>query len=354
MRKLASVRKVLSLSPIPGADFIERATIDGWEVVVKKGEFQVNDLCIFFEIDSFLPDTPTFAFLGTPCTYEGRSGHRLKTVRLRKCISQGLALPLSSFGFTDLPEGTDLTDVLNVIKYDNSVTISGSTPGLKAGNPSSSFPSFIPKTDQERIQNLTHYFESYADLQFEETLKLDGSSCTMYKVPSTPKWYERVLRFFGYPIATTHFGVCSRNLEIKRSPTSDFWKVADSYSIESRLPVGYAIQGELIGPRIQSNHEKVTSLQYYVFDVYDISAKRYLLPSERHLFCQHYDLPHVPIVSHIVSIFKECPDLPSLLARVDGPSMNPDTVSEGRVYKCTTNHITFKCINNKYLLHHEQ
>lgn len=369
-RKLASIRRVRRLDAIPGADNIECATIDGWEVVVKKGEFKADDLCVYFEVDSFLPNEPRYEFLKDLKTHQGKSGYRLKTIRLRKQLSQGLALPLVSFPeITNPVELQEVTELLNVFKYDNAV--STSTGSVKCGKSAGSFPSYIPKTDEERIQNLTSWFERYKDEEWEESFKLDGSSCTMYKVVRKANLFDKIKRFFGFKVNLEHFGVCSRNVELKRSDNyskaftngeqvseynqSDFWKVAIRYEVEKYIPVGFALQGELIGPKIQSNHEKVEDLDFYIFKIFNILEQRTLTPIERYAFMAKYlgHMKHVP-TNGMVKIFEVCPDVPSLLARVKGPSMNKGTISEGRVYKSMDGTKSFKCINNEYLLKCEE
>lgn len=372
-RKLVSIQRIQRIDPIAEADAIECATIHGWELVTKKGEFAVGDLCVFFEIDSFLPEDPRYEFLKDLKTHQGRKGYRLKTIWLRGQVSQGLALPLCMFPeITNPIEFDEVTGLLNVIKYDNSIAQSDNKPGLKAGPTVGKFPHFIPKTDQERIQNLSDWFTRYSDVEWEETLKLDGSSCTMYKVAKSPSIWSRIKAFFGAPLVNYHFGVCSRNLEIKRSDnyvktftnsdkestyqSSDFWRVAHLYNVERHLPTGYAIQGELIGPRIQANHEKVEGLDFFIFDVYDILNSRYLTPLERANFVSTFlpTMKHVPVLNPSICIFEVCPDIKSLLIRVQGQSMNPGTISEGRVYKSLDGTKSFKCINNDFLLKCEQ
>ena len=372
-RKLVSIQRIHRIDPIAKADAIECVTIHGWELVAKKGEFAVGDLCCFFEIDSFLPEDPRYEFLKDLKNHQGRKGYRLKTIRLRGQVSQGLALPLCMFPeITNPIEFDEVTDLLNVIKYDNSIAQTDNKPGLKAGPTAGKFPHFIPKTDQERIQNLSDWFTRYSDVEWEETLKLDGSSCTMYNIEKPPSLWQRIRGFFGLPVISNHFGVCSRNLEIKRSDnyvktftnsdkestyqSSDFWRVAHLYNVERHLPIGYAIQGELIGPRIQANHEKVEDLDFFIFDVYDILNSRYLTPLERADFVSTFlpTMKHVPVLSPSIRIFEVCPDIKSLLTRVQGQSMNPGTISEGRVYKSLDGTKSFKCINNDFLLKCEQ
>ena len=370
MRKLVTIQKVAATYLIKDADFIECCQILGWQCITKKDEVKVNDLVVYFEIDSFLPIEPHFEFLGKTTTFEGREGYRLRTLKLKKVLSQGLVLPISHFPIeiqTQLSgkqEGDDVTEILKVIKYDNAVQELDQRPGLKFGKSKGSFPSFIPKTDQNRIQNLMHLFETHRDHEFEETLKLDGSSMTCYKVPKTPSFLAKVLSWFGKPLINYHFGVCSRNLELSRDANqvtvfdnqgksseynqSDFWTMAIKAEIEKKLPIGYAVQGELIGPKIQANHEKVSTLDYFIFDVFDIDAGLYLLPAERQVFCNKYGLQHVPVTNFRTKPFQSTLD--ELLKHVDTESMNPGTISEGRVYKSLTQALSFKAINNRYLL----
>lgn len=375
-RKLVSIQTVRKLLPINGADFIEVALINDWSVIVKKNEIKEGDSCVFFEIDSLLPEEPRYGFLASSKKdYFGTPRYRIKTMKMRGVISQGLALPLSSFPeiHQNFKVGDDVTELIHVIKYDPEIA-TGNEKKHKANNSQGKFPSFIPKTDQERIQNLPHYYELYKDHLWEETLKLDGSSLTVYKISKQLTFFDRFKKFFGATVSAYHVGVCSRNLELKPSDNfsktfanngqlseyvqSDFWKIVLELDIAHRIPEGYAIQGELIGPKIQANHEKVSQNEFHIFDVYDVQNHRYLLPAERYSFLvdnNMSDLNHVKLASSPVKIFKECPDLESLQKRVSGQSINLGTISEGRVYKsCTVPGLSFKCISNEYLLKSEK
>ena len=372
MRKLVTIRTISNILPIEGADLIALGVVDGWSVIIKKSEFKIGDPCVFFEIDSFLPMEPRYEFLKKTTKFNGTEGYRIKTMKMKGVLSQGLALPLSMFPELTvniqeaIDNNTDLSETLGVIKYDleQFCGVNNTSKSEKPGK----FPSFIPKTDQPRIQNLPHLFTTNKEDTFEETLKLDGSSMTCYKVSSSPTLLQKFLSLFGIKAPTTKFGVCSRNVDLKRTANtvmtfnnegkesvyaqSDFWATAIKLDLANRVPVGYAIQGELIGPKIQANHEKVTELQYYVFDVFNISEQCYLLPQERRDFCHTLGIPHVPVMK-----VKATPlqlTLDQLLQHVDTESVNPKTVSEGRVYKSNTNPLlSFKVINNRYLLKHE-
>jgi RNA ligase (TIGR02306 family) len=377
-RKLASIKKIRKLMPIKGADFIELAMVDDWTCIVKKGEFIEGRFCVFFEIDSLLGDEPRYEFLASSKRdYFGTPKYRIKTMKMKGVISQGLALPLSTFPEIHLGFnlGDDVTELLKIIKYDPEFYDNKPGSGPKAGNAQGKFPSFIPKTDQERIQNLPHYYEMYQNHLWEETLKLDGSSLTAYKISKPLSVWSKFKNWFGIKTPDYHFGVCSRNLELKSNDSfsktflngdkpseynqSDFWKIMIQLEVEKYLPEGYAIQGELIGPKIQANHEKVSENQFYVFDIYDIKANRYLMPDERLLFFATAfagsDIRHVPVAMNVCNIFGMCTNLELLQKRVTGESFMPGTVSEGRVYKsCTIPGLSFKCISNQYLLKNEK
>ena len=373
MRKLVTIRKVNAINSMEGYDNIVLATVDGWNVIIKKEELTLNEPCLFFEIDSFIPEEDSrFSFLGKTVEFNKKRGYRLRTKKLKSYISQGLALPLSMFPELTvniqeaIDNNTDLSETLGVIKYDleQFCGVNNTSKSEKPGK----FPSFIPKTDQPRIQNLPHLFTTNKEDTFEETLKLDGSSMTCYKVSSNPTLLQKFLALFGIKAPTTKFGVCSRNVDLKRTANtvmtfnnegkesvydqSDFWATAIKLDLANRVPVGYAIQGELIGPKIQANHEKVTELQYFVFDVFNISEQCYLLPQERRDFCRTLGIPHVPVMNVEATPLQLTLD--QLLQHVDTESVNPKTVSEGRVYKSNTNPLlSFKVINNRYLLKHE-
>ena len=155
MRKLATIRRIDELNPIEGADAIECAVVGGWKVVAQKGLYNVGDLAVYFEIDSWIPTllAPFLSKGKEPRVFEGVQGERLKTIKLRGQLSQGLLLPLAEIDkfFTTKPhwsEDEDLTEILNIKKWEK--PINAQLAGVCRGN----FPSLIPKTDQERVQNL--------------------------------------------------------------------------------------------------------------------------------------------------------------------------------------------------------
>lgn len=342
MRKMATIRTVGRIKPIEGADSIECAEIDGWDVVIKKGDFESGDVVIFVEVDAWVPHdiAPFLSKNKEPKEYEGIKGERLRTVKLRGKLSQGLIFPMADFFKRDskdcnwyhgdpayyLSIGDDVSDILKIKKYDPPV------PAQLAGEVKGMFPTEIPRTDQERIQNLLNELVSWTQEEtiFEITEKLDGSSTTCY--------YKN-----------NEFGVCSRNLDLKRSSNNSFWKTALNQGLEDIL-AGYgediAIQGELIGEGIQGNPYKIKGQQFYLFDVFLISQHRYMTPKERKLFAEYNSILHVPIIDYYT-----VRPVDELLLSAEGKSaLNPNTEREGLVYKNINGQESFKVISNKFLL----
>lgn len=342
MRKLATIRTVAEILPIEGADFIELAVIDGWQCIVKKGDLKVGDKAVYFEVDSFLPVEDRYEFLRKSSyrKYEdGREGFRLRTMKMRKQLSQGLLLPMNTFPELvkySWEDGTDVSEQLKVTKYEKEL------PVVLKGTAKGYFPSFIRKTDEERIQNLTKYFAMYQDMEFEETEKLDGSSMTVYHNDGA-------------------VGVCSRNLELKEEDTSTYTRVAKELKLLEFLPVlgNYAIQGELVGQKIQKNPLALEGQIFYVYNIWDIDKQTYLLPEDRLKMLWKLQasgcpsLKHVPLLG-INKIFEK-QTINTLLQYAEGNSkITPKSKREGLVFKSLTNpEITFKVVNNAYLLKHD-
>lgn len=335
MRKLATVRFIHAIDPIPGADAIEVATLGGWKVVVKKDEFKPGDLAVYLEIDSWVP-TQLAPFLSKgkePRKFDGISGERLRTVRLRGQLSQGLLLSLDTATpwTNSFAVGDDVSEVLGIVKYEP--PIDARLAGLVKGP----FPGVIPKTDQERAQNLTEEIVAAfeAGLKFEVTEKLEGSSMTCYMIDG-------------------EFGVCSRNLDLKLDANNTLWAVALADSIEAKMQAvdeywSWAIQGELIGPGIQGNIYKLSKHEFRVFDVYDIQTGKYLPPMARRDLIERMGLKHVPVL--LVDKDLGVGKVEDILTWADDQSrLNEKQSREGIVFKQADGGMTFKAISNRYLL----
>lgn len=340
-RKLATIRVISQLKPIKGADLIEVAVIDGWEVVIKKGEFNVGDLCVYFEIDSWIPTelAPFLSKSKEPRVYRNVKGERLKTIKLKGQISQGLVLPTSILDNCAidllLNINQDVTEVLNIIKWEPEI------PAQLAGKLEGNFPSYIPKTDQERIQNYIRNMPLSVN-QWEVTEKLDGSSMTVYRARDIAKMDG------GH-----RMGVCSRNYELKLEDTSNaFISTALKLQLFDKLHaynLNVALQGELIGPGIQKNPYELSELEYYVYDIFDIDKQRYYLPAERQSLCESLGLKHVPVFANYETDSRTT--VSELLTFAEGQSkLNSRTQREGLVFKNVINNESFKAISNAWLL----
>jgi RNA ligase (TIGR02306 family) len=338
MRTLASIQTIDDIQPIPGADAIEVASILGWKVVVKKGEFYVGDKIVYLEIDSWVPNTiaPFLSKGNEPREFEGVKGERLRTVKLRGQISQGLVLPLGiiplSYGYGfNAPIGEDVTDILGIKKYE--APVSAALAGQVRGN----WPSFLQKTDETRIQAMPKLLDQIRGFTLVAHEKLDGSSMTVYNNEGD-------------------FGVCSRNLNLTETDGNAFWQVARKYDLRNALGEGFCIQGELVGPGVQANKYNLTELDLYAFNVFDIKNGKYLNTEDAKLITSTIGLKWVPYVTEIEVTDEVTVD--SLLALAEGKSvLNSKQEREGLVWRTTTEmelhrvgRVSFKTISNKFLL----
>lgn len=356
MRKLATIRRINELLPIEGADAIELVKIDGWQCVAKKGEFYEGDLCVYFEIDSFLPVVPEFEFLRKSSFRRmgEQEGFRIRTIKLRGQLSQGLALPIG----TNAPEAVrdslkfdtdeemfakDFSEAYGVVKYEPPV------PAELAGQLAGNFPGFIRKTDQERCQNIAdEIFVQNEDSRYEITMKLDGTSFTSFYVDEEE-------------------GVCGRNWELKADESNATNTLVRMYvdsglqEVLRKYGKNIAVQGELMGPGIQKNREGLKAHKLFVFDIYDIDAGCYFAPHVRHEILQElYELgldkskvEHVPVIAMAESLEDlNIFGVDGLLQFAEGPSI-VHLIREGLVFKRIDGGFSFKAISNKFLLKEE-
>ncbi|MBB3004394.1 RNA ligase (TIGR02306 family) [Paraburkholderia tropica] len=351
-RKLATIRRVSALRPIEGADMIELAIVDGWQCVVKKGEFAIGDLGVYFEIDSFLPSTDVrYAFLETKfIKWEGKIGARIKTMKLKGQLSQGLLLPAMAYPEIDAVEDSDVTEALGIEKWEKPL------PACLGGTARGNFPSFIPKTDQERVQNIRDLFEDWGQHTFQESTKMDGSSMTVYYVAKGTDRYDQNAKPDGEGNMPDELsGVCSRNLDLVEAEGNQFWITARQNQIIEKLRAlgrNLAIQGELCGSGIQSNFEKFPDgfHDFFVYDVWDIDAQAYLSPTETHALADQLGLKHVPVHGYIV-LNDVGQTISQILDRAEGQGIN-GAKREGIVFKHVDSGFSFKAISNSYLLKH--
>jgi RNA ligase (TIGR02306 family) len=275
--KVATIEEIAEVIPHPNADALELAKIKGWQVCIKKGEFKKGDLCIYICVDSVLEDKSVYEFLRN-------KNFRIRTVKLRGQISQGIAFPMSMFKslghdtvvFTE-PNvvGSDVSHYVYAKHYEKplSAQLSGQVYGL--------MPSYLRKTDEDNIKNNPEILQELAGKSYYITMKVDGSSGTY---------------FYKDDVG---FGVCSRNYQLKEDDKNSFWVVARKYDLENKLKNdgrNLAIQGEVYGPGIQGNLLGVKDIQFRAFNLFDIDNYKYLDWKELQEFCFNN---HIPIVDTI-------------------------------------------------------
>lgn len=329
-RQLATIQKITSLSPIDGADKIEVATILGWKVVVKKDDFKVNDYVVFCEIDSILPDNnPEFYFLKD-------RGYRIKTIKLRKQISQGICFSLNVLYSNPefegpVTEGQDVTALLGVTKYDPIANLPPQLRGQVKGN----FSKWVPKTDETRIQSVLSVLEELKGKPYYFSLKMDGTSFTFVKKDGETE-------------------VCSRNLSLKETEENLYWKIARQYDLINKVPDNFALQGEIVGPGIQGNRLGLKDYELFVFNVYNINECRYLNFNEYIDFVNYLGIKYAPTLE-LGDSFNFNLDQLLEIAKGKYDSGHP---REGIVVRPLTEmyserlkgRLSFKVINNDYLL----
>lgn len=339
MRKLASIQVVNEIRPIENADAIECVVILGWTVVAKKGEFKVGDKCVFFEIDSILPNEEKYSFLDYKEEY---NGYRLKTVRLRGQLSQGLALPINIF---DIPEdievGTDLTEQLKIRKYEPPIP-------EETGAKSSSRVWEIPKTDEERYQSNPALVEALKGKKYYASVKLDGTSTTI------------ILNF--NEDNEPEVNVCGRNTCYIESANNKYWAVTMKYSMKEKILDYYnktgkrlAFQGELIGPKIQGNKMGLTENDLYIFNVWMADGKQ---PFEKCdldtslKIVKDFGLNFVPIelTGEFVYTSDELQDLTKIKYNKYFSNAKPSQNIEGLVFRSIDMKVSFKVVSNEFLL----
>ena len=333
MRKLASIQKIKYIEEIEGADAIEKAGVLGWQLVIRKGEFKVGDLCVYCEIDSVMPDKPEFEFIRAKT-------NRIKTIKLRGQISQGICFPLSI-----LPEGTtveediDVTEVLGVTKFEPPI------PANLAGEMKGLFPSFIPKTDETRVQVLEELLQKYEGTPCYITEKLDGSSATFYMKDGV-------------------FGVCSRNLDLLYNESNSMWKFARENKLEEKLKAlnkNIALQGEIIGEGIQKNKYKLRGQTVYFFNVFEIDTYRYFSLKEVKQLLVDLDLKMVHVLEDNYMLENS---VEALISKSKMKSvLNKDTIAEGIVIRpveekvdkyMMQGRVSFKAINPDFLIKYDE
>ena len=380
-RELAYVARIEDVKPIPNYDRVEYARIGaGWWVIVKKDEFKVGDLCIYFEVDSKVPETEPFMFL--------ESRHfKVKTLKMCKVISQGLIIHPSEFNFNrELVEGEFLTKELGVTyaeAEDNERKGKGPDKYAKMAQRHPSifkkkwarwlmkrewgrklmfrffgkkkdtrgWPAWVVKTDEERCQNLSYLFNGGDHGKWIATEKIDGTSTTF-----TMKGYGRKREFY----------VCSRNVVFDKPDKKCFYEtnvyieMAQKYAIESimdKIMAQYGdlefltIQGETYGEGVQKRDYGLKEHKLAIFNViygYKDGRVERLNPLEMKAVMDYWNLPTVPIVATDFVLPATCEELLDYAA--GAPSEIDGGMREGVVFRSYDGTQSFKAVSNEFLL----
>jgi RNA ligase (TIGR02306 family) len=330
-RKLVSIQIVESIRPIDGADRVVLARVQGWDVVVKKGEFSPGATCVYFEIDALLPSGATWAEFMRP------RGFRVKTARLRGVLSQGLALPLDILpeALRSLPVGSEVTAALGVQKYEPVVPL-----GAEVAGP---FPGHVPKTDEQRLQSALGVLDELRGHEFYVSTKCDGTSATFVKLDG-------------------QLVVCSRNWALAPGAGPQ-GALALRHGLAERLPEGLAVQGEVCGPGIQKNRLGFAEHELRVFSLFDVRRGVYLGFDELVSEVARLGLQLVPIdrVVRGAEAARFEHTLDGYLAMARGTYAGTSRRREGIVVRplierhspTLGGRLSFKVINNEFLLEDE-
>lgn len=378
-RALAYITTLDEIKPIEGYDRVEYGRVGGWWCIINKADnMQVGDKVVYFEIDSKVPkNDERFTFLE-------KRNYKIKTLKMCKVVSQGLIMPITVFPELSKKEiGDDVTAILgitysvdedNVRKTNNAKYDSMKSHhkelfkkpwakwmmkrgwgrkvmffffGKKKDKPLA-FPSFISKTDEERVENQPWRIGDGNTYLCTE--KLDGTSCTYALERRGRNKFE--------------FYVCSRNVRQKDENQecyhdyNIYWDLAFKYKVEDHLREyldrfpevkWVCIQGEGVGS-VQGNPLKLEEDDLYVFNFKDSLSGRW--PSDLgRAQVEVWGMKWVPIIG-IVTM----PDtMEGLKAQADGPSViNPDVLREGFVYRSLDGNDSFKNVSTKYLMKHSQ
>jgi RNA ligase (TIGR02306 family) len=330
MRALVTIQKVKEISVIPDSDFLELAHVMGWQCVAKKGEFQAGDLGVYYEVDSFLPLDERYEFLRNSSYRENDDngkGFRIRTVKMRGQLSQGLLLPLAKFPeLTGYGEGTDVTEKLNVKKW--YIPETAATGGTIIGER----PYGIPASDEIRIQSALELLEELKGKPYYITTKMDGTSGIVYFIDGK-------------------IGCCSRNKEIKDEESALYWSPVYHYGLKEKLAQygkNIVLTGEICGPGIQKNKLRLAGLEGYISDVKDWDSGKYLPYDEMCAICATLGIPVVPLEERGEQFDYS---LEQLLEKAKGKY--PSGLDKEGIVVRDINHpkaVSFKVLNNDALL----
>jgi len=335
MSREATIQRIIDVQPVENSDFLDVVKVLGWQVVTKRGDFRVGDLCVYIALDSIVRESMIFEFLR-------KEKFRIKTKRLRGALSQGIVFPITILADYPFPflieEDLDISNVLGVTHYEK--PIPPEMRGLIKGN----FPPYIPKTDEDRIQNYPDVINELRGVKVYSTVKCDGTSWTI-------------------GCLNDEINVCSRNNALKLEGNDDniYIKMMYKYDLQDKLlkyGKNIAIQAELCGEGIQKNHLKLKGHKLFVFNVWFIDEQRYANFEELKQVCRDLQLEMVPIID--IWYFNNSVD--ELLEMAKGVYEDTNNFREGivirpvveMVSRAMNGRMSIKCLNNDFLLKNKE
>lgn len=394
-RLMAVVNTVAASEAIEGKDrivlysFIE----NDWKIIDQAGAYKAGDLIVRIEVDALLPIKPEYEFLRKNCYSPKFDRFRIRAMRIGGVISQGLLLPLKILPEGNYKSGSDVTEILDVLKYEDAEDASPKSESTKLQYPlvkilmdhkstrfigkaiikvinskrdSGGFPTnYISKTDETILQNYKGLLSQWAETESYFSLKCEGKSSTFIIKPSKG--------LFGR-IKLDNYNVCSRNNAYKIKDGNEFWLMDEKYDIRNKILKYYkdtgkliAIQAELIGPGIQGNIYRLASKEIRMFTAKDILTGKLLNLNELINFSKEYDIPMVPILK-VAKLKDVMPDIEtalkiSFMRKSDKDHMYEgfsealnleswipeDILNEGLVIRGLNNEFSFKVRNPQYV-----
>lgn len=321
--RLATIRRIDWVKKHPNADSLDLCGVQGWQMVSKLGEFKEGDLAVYIEIDSIVPETPDFEFLR-------KTKFRVKTCRLRGEVSQGILFPLSILKNSEgRKAGENVTKEIGVIKYEK--------PLPKGSRAVGRFCKDCCITDEDRWQNNPDFKDFIDEEEIVITTKEDGTSGTFKKENGKLEGFSRKLQ-----------------VNISDPSESVYAKIANE--LKDKLPDGYIVQGEIVGPSIQGNPAGYPTVRFKAFQVFDLERKVYISSKEFFEFCKKYDIPTVDILYQGI-FFKD--DWKKLLDMAEDNKYINGKIAEGIVVRPWGTESSkgrrpssVKIVSNKYLLKH--
>lgn len=314
--QLATFETITEIVPIEGADRIELAKVQGWQSVIRKGDYKAGDKVIFVPIDTVL--TPAVWNKHLWDKNDPTKPIRVRTVRMRGAISQGLIFPTSLVSaqeiwdhMDDPTEDVSIAGMLGITKYEKQ--IHASLAGVAKGD----FPSqFVSKTDEDNLKSNTRAFAELKKCHAVSiTLKLDGTSATFIKELDGT------------------FRVCSRNLELHDDVENAHWQMAREYQLQELMKSGTVLQGEIVGPRVQKNPMGLNAPELFCFNYKDLKTNKYVHVDEHTLDLIPTGLKWVPHVATLSQAAFQYETIESLQELANKQQYANGAVAEGIVLR---------------------